>query len=139
MGDRAHRSPCSHRFARVLLADDEALARMATVAMLESLGCEVRAVHDGTALIDALAEGELPDIIVSDLAMPGLGGVGLVQTLDALRPDCPLLLITGFSGEDVAAACTPRLNRKLLRKPSSGPSYRSSCVSSCPRRDAARA
>jgi len=49
--------------------------------------------------------------------MPGLGGIGLVQTLDALRPSCPLLLITGFSGEDVSAARTPRENRRLLRKP----------------------
>jgi CheY-like chemotaxis protein len=103
--------------ARVLLADDEALARTATAAMLESLGCEVRAVDNGAALIAALAEGELPDLIVSDLAMPGLAGIGLVQALDALRPGCPLLLITGFSGEDVSAACTPRLNRRLLRKP----------------------
>jgi PAS domain S-box-containing protein len=102
---------------RVLLADDEAFARQATVAMLESLGCEVQAVADGTSLIDALAEGANPDLVVSDLAMPGLGGVRLVQTLEAILHDRPLLLITGFSGDDVSKTCPPRRNRQLLRKP----------------------
>jgi CheY-like chemotaxis protein len=103
--------------ARVLLADDEALVREATVSMLESFGCEVQAVGDGTALIDALAEGARPDLVVSDLAMPGLGGVRLVQTLEAIMPAGPLLLITGFSGDDVSKTCPPRRNRQLLRKP----------------------
>jgi CheY-like chemotaxis protein len=103
--------------ARVLLAEDEALGREATVAMLASFGCEVKAVVDGTALIDALAEGVRPDLVVSDLAMPGLGGVRLVQTLEAIMPASPLLLITGFSGDDVSKTCPPRHNRRLLRKP----------------------
>jgi two-component system, cell cycle sensor histidine kinase and response regulator CckA len=103
--------------ARVLLADDEALVCEATASMLESFGCEVQAVGDGTALIDALAEGARPDLVVSDLAMPGLGGVRLVQTLEAIMPARPLLLITGFSGDDVSKTCPPLRNRHLLRKP----------------------
>jgi PAS domain S-box-containing protein len=103
--------------ARVLLADDETFVRNATAAMLESLGCEVQSVGDGSALIDALAEGANPDLIVSDLAMPGLGGARLVQTLEAIRPTGPLILITGFSGDDVSKTCPPRSNRRLLRKP----------------------
>lgn len=103
--------------ARVLLADDEPLVRNATAAMLESLGCQVQVVEDGSTLIDALAEGADPDLIVSDLAMPGLGGVRLVQTLEAIRPAGPLILITGFAGDDVAKTCPPRDNRRLLRKP----------------------
>jgi CheY-like chemotaxis protein len=87
------------------------------VALLESAGCHVASVRDGTALIETLAAGAMPDVIVSDLAMPGLGGVKLVQTIEALRPDCALLLITGFSGDDVSIACPPRSRRRLLRKP----------------------
>jgi two-component system, cell cycle sensor histidine kinase and response regulator CckA len=103
--------------ARVLLADDEAFTRRATAAMLEAAGCELQVVCDGTALIDALAEGATPDVIVSDLAMPGMSGVGLVRTLEAMRPDCPLVLITGQTGDDIADACQPRSGRRLLRKP----------------------
>jgi hypothetical protein len=72
--------------ARVLLAADEPLVRGAVAAMLESLGCQVQVVEDGSTLIDALAEGANPDLVVSDLAMPGLGGVRLVQTLEATVP-----------------------------------------------------
>jgi signal transduction histidine kinase len=103
--------------ARVLLADDEALARSAISSMLLSVGCEVHAVADGAALIDALAEGVMPDIIVTDLAMPGVGGINLVQTLEALQPHTPLLLITGYTGDDVASVSPPRRGRRLLRKP----------------------
>lgn len=69
-----------------MLADDEPLIRGAVAAMLESLGCQVQVVEDGSTLIDALAEGANPDLVVSDLAMPGLGGVRLVQTLEATVP-----------------------------------------------------
>jgi PAS domain S-box-containing protein len=103
--------------ARVLLADDETLARAGVAALLESAGCRVDTVEDGTALIEALTSGATPDVIVSDLAMPGLGGVKLVQTIEALRPEGALLLITGFSGDDVSSACPPRSQRRLLRKP----------------------
>jgi signal transduction histidine kinase/ActR/RegA family two-component response regulator len=103
--------------ARVLLADDEELARDAIAAMLRSAGCQVRAVKDGAALIDTLADGANPDVIITDLAMPGLSGSKLVQTLEAMRPDCLLVLISGYSGDDVAAACVTRDGRRLLRKP----------------------
>jgi CheY-like chemotaxis protein len=103
--------------AHVLLVDDEALTRSAIGALLQSAGCEVQAVADGMSLIDALRSGAHPDVIVTDLAMPGLSGVRLVQSIEALRPDCPLLLITGYTGDDVAAALPARSGRLLLRKP----------------------
>jgi two-component system, cell cycle sensor histidine kinase and response regulator CckA len=103
--------------ARVLVADDEPLVRDALVAILVVAGCEVQVVDSGEALIEALAGGATPDVIVSDLMMPGLSGRGLVQTLESTRPGCPLLLITGFTGDDVSAALTGRSDHRLLRKP----------------------
>src|SRR5262249_28134105 len=103
--------------ARIYLADDEALVRNAVSAMLESIGCQVRALPSGEALIEALAAGPRPDVIVTDLAMPGLDGSKLVQALEASYPALPLLLITGFSGEDISAAFSGRSEHRLLRKP----------------------
>lgn len=103
--------------ARVYLADDEVLVRNAVSAMLKSIGCQVRALPSGDALIAALAEGQIPDLIVTDLAMPGLAGSKLVQALEASYPGLPLLLITGFSGEDISAAFTGLSEHRLLRKP----------------------
>jgi FixJ family two-component response regulator len=56
-------------------------------------------------------------VIVTDLVMPGLSGTGLVHALEATRPGCPLLLITGYSGEDVSSALSGRSSHQLLRKP----------------------
>ena len=103
--------------ARVLLADDEALARSAIASLLVTAGCEVQALADGAAIMEVLRHGPAPDVIVTDLAMPGLCGVELVKAIEALRPDCPLLLITGYSGDDVAAALPSRRGRLRRREP----------------------
>ena len=115
----SHEAPSNgpQLMARVLLADDEPLVRTTLTTMLTSAGCEVQAVDHGEALLDALAAGASPDVIVTDLVMPGLSGVKLVQTLEATCPGCPLLLITGYTGEDLSEVMAGRSRHQLLRKP----------------------
>ena len=103
--------------ARVLLADDEPLVRRMLTVMLRGAGCEVQETVDGESLMAALAAGAKPDVIISDMVMPGLSGRSLIQALEATRPGCPLLLITGYTGEDVSAALTGRSPHRVLRKP----------------------
>jgi two-component system, cell cycle sensor histidine kinase and response regulator CckA len=103
--------------ARVVLADDEPLVRSTLRELLEEAGCDVTAVASGEALLETLALRPMPDVIVTDLAMPGLDGIKLVQTLEATCPGCPILLITGFSGQDISSAFTGQSRHVLLRKP----------------------
>ena len=103
--------------AEVLLADDETLTRTAIAGMLEEAGGKVRAVANGAALIEALADGDGPDLIVTDLAMPSVGGPHLIQTLEVLRPSCPLLLITGYAADQTTPIDLTRPGRRLLHKP----------------------
>lgn len=103
--------------ARVLLADDEPLIRNTLTAILTGAGCEVQIARDGEMLLEALAAGAKPDVVITDLIMPGLSGLRLVQTLEATYPRCPLILMTGYIGEDISAALSPRVHRRLLRKP----------------------
>lgn len=103
--------------AEILLADDEALTRAAIAGMLEVAGCKVRAVANGAALIEALAEQDGPDLIVTDLAMPSVGGLHLIETLEVLRPSCPLLLITGHAADSIGPVDLTRPGRRLLHKP----------------------
>ena len=103
--------------ARILLADDEPLVRNAVAARLEAAGGHVTPLPSGDALLDALATGPRPDAIITDLAMPGLDGSKLIQALEATVPGCPILLITGFSGQDISSAFSGKSKHRLLRKP----------------------
>jgi len=103
--------------ARIVLADDEPSLRFTFAAMLRSAGCEVHTVGDGEALLNALDSGLDFDLIVTDLVMPGLSGARLLRALEAAVPDCPLVLITGFTGEDVSTMLSGRRRHRLLRKP----------------------
>jgi len=59
--------------ARVLVVEDEAINRMATVSMLGKLGFDASAVTDGDEALDALAAGDY-DVVLMDIQMPRLSG-----------------------------------------------------------------
>ena len=90
--------------ARVLLADDEPLVRGALLSMLQSTGLRGSGSRQRrSADRRARCRGD-PRRDRDRLMMPGLSGRSLVQTLEATRPSCPLLLITGYIGDDVSGA-----------------------------------
>ena len=103
--------------ANVLLAEDEPLVRSIITKMLTRAGCEVRAVNDGQSLLQELESGPLPDVIMTDVMMPGLSGARLLSALEAVNPGCPLLLMTGYTGEDIRDLLSGRSRHQLLRKP----------------------
>lgn len=109
-------APPEGRGERVLLVEDEAPVRRATRRILQRAGYQVVDAADGSLALDA-AHREAPDLLLSDLAMPGgLTGVDVAEQLRARRPDLPVVLMTGHSGE---AADGPTLAawRPILRKP----------------------
>src|SRR5262245_12940447 len=73
---------------RVLVVDDNPDAADALAAVVELLGCEVRACYDGATALE-FARLELPDVCLLDIMMPGLDGVelaGLVRAQAGSRP-----------------------------------------------------
>ncbi len=87
---------------RVLLVEDDATVRTITRRILEDGGFEVRAASDGERALRCLdemeAEGRPPDVVLSDVLMPQLGGRGLAQRLAARRPGLVVVLMTGHAG-----------------------------------------
>ena len=84
---------------RILLVDDLAEVLATVGASLERAGFEVVRASGGEQALAALVAdgcGERFDALVTDYAMPGLNGVGLIEQARALRPGLPALLITGF-------------------------------------------
>jgi CheY-like chemotaxis protein len=82
--------------AQILIAEDESITAMALVDALESQGHEVRDAADGAAALEIMASFE-PDVLVTDINMPGMDGFELLRRLHA-RPGGapPVILITAL-------------------------------------------
>jgi PAS domain S-box-containing protein len=85
---------------RVLLVDDDEDGREMTVAGLQRAGFELRAVSTATQAL-ALLDYWLPDVIVSDIRMPGMNGYEFMRALRARPPErggqVAALALTGFA------------------------------------------
>jgi len=71
---------------KLLLVDDEPDIRMVLSAILTELGHEVRSAEDGFAALDAIHDW-MPDILLSDLNMPGMSGFELLSIVRRRLPD----------------------------------------------------
>ncbi len=87
---------------RVLLADDNADMREYLQRLLGAR-YEVSTVADGLAALDAV-HADAPDVVISDVMMPGLDGLGLVAALrsDPRTADVPVLLLSARAGQEAA-------------------------------------
>jgi CheY-like chemotaxis protein len=88
--------------ARVLMADDSAVVRTLVQMVLERAGHEVVSACDGAEALRAVATSR-PDLVLVDLAMPGLSGLDVVRALRA-GPGTRVLPVVLLSAED-----TPRV------------------------------
>ncbi|CAH2602029.1 Histidine kinase [Rhodovastum atsumiense] len=104
---------------RVLLVDDEVAVVKALTFGLRSAGFEVLATEGGAAALALLDAGEAVDLLVSDLFMPGMSGLTLIEETRARRPGLPAILLTGYVDNDVELAMNGALSGSfsLLRKP----------------------
>jgi PAS domain S-box-containing protein len=93
---------------RVLLVDDEVPIVDMTREMLESLGYEVVARHNGADALEVfLSDPQGFDAVITDMTMPKMTGADLAGEILAIRADMPIILCTGFSDgfdEDKAKA-----------------------------------
>ncbi|RFU39824.1 response regulator [Actinomadura logoneensis] len=89
--------------ARVLVADDNADMREYLARLLRGAGYEVRTVRDGRAALEAVRT-DSPDLVVSDVMMPGLDGLALVGALrtDSRTASVPVLLLSARAGQEAS-------------------------------------
>ena len=90
----------SKRPARILIADDDPVMRELLVGLVQDLGYEAQAVPDGEAALAAIT-ARPPDLVLSDVSMPGLSGFDLCRRLKANPATrlIPVVLITGIGEE----------------------------------------
>jgi DNA-binding NarL/FixJ family response regulator len=86
----------SARAVRIALCDDQALVLRGLSSLLTDLGVEIALeCSDAERLLAALPQRPV-DLIVSDIRMPGLGGIGLIRTLRERGDATPVILLTTF-------------------------------------------
>ena len=102
---------------RVLVADDHPSSRMGIVALIRSQpGMEVVAeATDGAEAIE-LYEKVLPDIVLMDLRMPGLGGVEATLAIRKKFPDAKIIVLSTYNmDEDIHRAIQSGARSYLLK------------------------
>ncbi|MFF9178501.1 SpoIIE family protein phosphatase [Streptomyces sp. NPDC014793] len=96
-------APADAPRTRVLVADDNVDMREYLTRILAGAGYEVTAVTDGMEAL-ARARRDLPDLVVSDVMMPRLGGLELVARLrgDTRTASVPVLLLSARAGQEAS-------------------------------------
>jgi DNA-binding NtrC family response regulator len=97
---------------RIILVDDDSAVREMLGEYLTSQGAELYVFESGDAAFAAIFEGSLKDklddvdLLITDLMMPGMNGIELVQRLKKINPDIPSLLVTAHGTIDSAIEAT---------------------------------
>jgi two-component system response regulator AtoC len=102
--------------ARVLVIDDDASLRYTLQAVLGDAGMAVEAYDGGEAGIAAF-EAHGADVVLTDLAMPGLSGMQVLERLRATDPSVPVLMLTAHGSERVAVAAMKAGAHDYIPKP----------------------
>lgn len=100
--------------ARVLVVDDEADARELVVAGLTRLGYDACGASDGQEAV-GLFEGI--DVLVTDLVMPRMDGLSVLEAVHARAPSVAAIVITSFGEKERVIAALNRGADYLIEKP----------------------
>ncbi len=102
--------------AKVWVVDDDASVRWVLEKALQHDGMQVRGFAEAGAVQLAL-QREQPDVLVTDIRMPGISGIELLQYLESLRPALPVIVITAHSDLDSAVTAYRSGAFEYLPKP----------------------
>ena len=82
--------------ARVLIVDDEKAIRDGLHKVLEGEGYQTQLSHNGYEAVEQLQATEF-ELVITDLKMPGMDGMEVLNAISILQPDVPVIFITGYS------------------------------------------
>ena len=103
---------------RILVVDDDNVSGFVIEKLVASLGYAVtRCTRPQEALARFAAAPSSYDLVVSDLAMPGMNGEELIEHLAKIRPDLPIVVVSGYVETARQRILDRGLARAVLRKP----------------------
>jgi len=96
--------------------DDDQSVRWVLEKALKQADMQTRSFERAEHLLDALGDGA-PDVLITDVRMPGMSGIALLDRLQAMRPDLPVIVITAHSDLENAVAAYKGGAFEYLPKP----------------------
>ena len=81
----------------ILVVDDEGAVRRFALRVLEREGYRVIEARDGIEAFELVRQGHEFDAVVSDIVMPRMNGVELMQALSSTSPELPVILMSGYA------------------------------------------
>ena len=101
---------------KILVVDDEANARNALAELLDDAGYEVSTAADGRTALLQLEQVE-PDVVLTDLKMPGMDGLTLIEQGRPMSPHATFIVMTAFATIDTAVRAIKLGAESYLTKP----------------------
>lgn len=100
----------------VLVVEDEAYVRESLRDMLDARGYETNSAPSVESALEVLARTPV-DVVLTDLKMPGAGGLDLIQAVRKQFPDLPIVVLTGFGTISSAVECVRAGASDYILKP----------------------
>ncbi len=104
------------KHAKVWVVDDDSSIRWVLERALSQAGIDNESFTDGDQLM-ARMQAEQPDVIISDIRMPGMDGLDLLSLINQQHPELPVIITTAHSDLDSAVASYQRGAFEYLPKP----------------------
>jgi len=101
---------------RVLVVDDEKAIREMLAEFLDMEGYSVKTAEDGIAAVSELGRQEF-DLVISDLKMPRMGGIALLEEISKAAPTAVTVIMTGFGTVETAIDAMKRGAYDYVLKP----------------------
>ncbi len=108
--------PLFEVIGRLLVVEDEESLRETLREALTSAGYEVLGAANGVEALSLLREQKF-DMILSDISMPGMGGIELLGVASQIYPDMPIVLLTGYGDVELARSSLRRGAVDFITKP----------------------
>ncbi|SFT98091.1 Response regulator receiver domain-containing protein [Pseudomonas marincola] len=83
----------------ILLVEDDAVVRTLTLEVLEAFGYNVFGAEDADSALTILRSEQALSLLMTDIGLPDISGLELAEQAQALRPDIPILLASGYDAQ----------------------------------------
>ncbi|MEP7227954.1 MAG: response regulator [Gemmatimonadales bacterium] len=99
------------------MVEDEPAVRAIATRSLERAGFRVLQASGGAAALEVIKQYGQPDVVLTDLMMPGIGGNELARRLVERWPALPILFMSGYSVVDLQRQGAAGFDRVTIQKP----------------------